>query len=225
MKQSLDSIFSAKFPGIHANWTAPEAAAAPQARVIPLHQRTWVRIAAVGLIVLGTAPFWSMLKTDEAPGSRKDEQFASTQTPRAIETQPMEETSGALPQTEQRAKSEEQQLAGLYESDVVLSDKLSDYDGTYSTGAQTITANASSSPVTYSWAPSIEAEMAKPVYFGGVTNEGLNIGTDSRKLSFSSEGRLADLHPDGLETAVGEVNALSLAEQPDDLLDLLSPAF
>jgi hypothetical protein len=50
VKQSLDSIFSAKFPGIHANWTAPETVAAPAAPIIPLHQRTWVRVAAVGLI-------------------------------------------------------------------------------------------------------------------------------------------------------------------------------
>lgn len=220
VKQSLDSIFSAKFPGIHANWTAPETTAEPAAPVIPLHQRTWVRVAAVGLLVLGTAPFWNMLRTTDAP---KEQAFqtAKNETPQAIDTrQPEKKTDTVNSNVRDKKTAEAPQIAGLYESDQPASAAYiyEDVAGDIKVTALDAASGSLTSGVTYTWtASSLEVNMA----------DGFSLGSHVRPAasSFLSEGKLADLNPNGYMVLVGENNALSLAEQPDDLLDLLSPAF
>jgi hypothetical protein len=222
VKQSLDAIFGAKFPGIHASWTAPETAEAPVAPVIPLYQRTWVRVAAVGLIVLATAPFWNLLKTSET-SQEKALQTAKLETTQANGMQQADQESGAASTDPAFSKqAEAPQLAALHDGDLagttygtysvdVPSDKA------VSINAETLAFGASSpayAGTTYTWAATAaDVQTGTDAYFK----------TEAATLSFSNEGRLADLNPNGY--ASGEVSALSLAAQPDDLLDLLSPAF
>jgi hypothetical protein len=238
VKNSLDGIFSAKHPGIRANWTAPETVAAPAAPIIPLHQRTWVRVAAIAVLVLGTAPFWGMLKTDVPAKDRTmTAQIKSGDKDKSVQSVEPMETTDATPVEEQRTDIQTSAAGGIPEPDAMLAsaepvlaeetvttylwtapaDKFSTFElkdsevtlsGTYST---TVSPSVSS----------LGFATAVPPMSGGYLK---SVDTDTKGLV--SFGRNADLDPNGKFDENRERSiTCSLADQPEDLLDLLVPAF
>jgi hypothetical protein len=244
IKNSLDSIFSAKHPGLRANWTAPEMAAAPVAPVIPLHQRTWVRVAAAAILILGTAPFWGLLKND-LPG--KDNGItAQLKKPKTDEAAKTGTTSEKTPQS---FNSESETIEDIQPIDEL--ETAADFDQAEAS------ISAEAAPVgglTYQWTPpAYKIDLSDDVYTkenrgvvaysiintgettqgfyatGNATAPSYLFGTATSSqpgaVTLSSVGRNADLYPNDEQSDRAALNALSLAQQPDDLLDLLVPAF
>jgi hypothetical protein len=239
VKNSLDTIFSAKHPGLRANWTAPEMAAAPLAPVIPLHRRTWVRIAAAAILILGTVPFWNMLR-NELPAN-------DTKTTAQLQPPPAETDTKNPAVTESKdsgpapAENNEQETAPDY------ADVAADNSMEQAAMEPTVSAGIAN---TYTWsvAPMDSGSELKVTdgvskdKFAGYSNRmdvsRQTYGSTAPAASFgfsadvvakepatlSSRGLDADLHPDAAGTRNAAVNALSLADQPD-VLDLLVPAF
>lgn len=204
IKSSLDNIFASKHPGIRANWTAPEAAVAAEPVIIPLYQRTWFRIAAILVLVLGTIPFWNMVQTDhESLPQLKTAKVDGVSIGR--EQAPLEKfVANEDAQKETLAAVTKQQVTTPTKAILVASlddeVKIADMEMSAAPANGEIADYRTISEPVFS----AEAVSAAPVMF-------------------SSAGRDADLHPfDAIRT---RANALSLAEEPEDLLDLLVPAF
>jgi len=218
IKNSLDAIYTAKYPGITSNWSAPETQVAQAARIIPFYQKTWVRVAAVGLIVLGTVPFWNLLDSDitaaneksltaklESPASQ-EEANANTETNR---TTPTPTTATQL--AEKHPSTEFKNMPSLVNDEVALEPaQVGAYGSSYEPEKAVM-----------AWSSSRVGDIKDTKIvdlFDGSTGEKIT--------SFSAAGREADLYPNDLANT-GKVgsNAISLAEEPDDLLDFLVPAF
>lgn len=202
IKASLDNVFGAKHPGIRANWTAPEAAVAAEPLIIPLYQRTWFRIAAILVLVLGTIPFWNLVQTDsEALPQLKT---AKVEQP-ALEKFVASENSGkattdAVVKTKVNTTTETVLVASLEteakDYTALGVDDVAPADGE-TAGYRTVSD------------PAFLTSFSAPAPIAS--------------MSWTNSGLQADLHPlDGITT---RANALSLAEEPEDLLDLLVPAF
>ncbi|MDH4474054.1 MAG: hypothetical protein QE487_15710 [Fluviicola sp.] len=204
IKSSLDSIFGAKHPGIRANWTAPEAIVAAEPIIIPLYQRTWFRIAAILVIVLGTIPFWNLVQTDhESLPQLKTAKVDGASIGR--EQAPLEKfVSNEGTGKETIAAVTKQQVTTPTKAVLVasLNDDMKDY------AVRMDDVPASGEIADY-------RTISEPVFSAAASSP-------APAMLFSA-GRDADLHPfDGIRT---RANALSLAEEPEDLLDLLVPAF
>lgn len=201
IKASLDTIFGAKHPGIRANWTAPEAAVAAEPLIIPLYQRTWFRIAAILVLVLGTIPFWNLVQTDhEALPQLKT---AKAEQP-ALEKFVASENSGKET-TDVVAKTN---VNTTTEAVLVASVETEAKD--YAAGMDDV-APADGETVDY-------RTVSEPAF-----STTFSAPAPTTSMSWTNPGLQADLHPlDGITT---RANALSLAEEPEDLLDLLVPAF
>ncbi|HLP54173.1 MAG TPA: hypothetical protein VK151_04055 [Fluviicola sp.] len=203
IKASLDNVFGAKHPGIRANWTAPEVVVAEEPRIIPMYQRTWFRVAAILVLIVGTIPFWNLVQTDDKALPKQPE-MAKAEQP-ALEKFTAPENSG---------KDETHVVAGQTNPSVqepVLVASLSDE----------VTKADDFKAIEMSAAP---PAMASADFRGDVASDPvLTAVTFSSGREGRNAGLEADLHPfDGIQT---RANALSLAEEPEDLLDLLVPAF
>lgn len=240
IKESLDAIFSAKYPGIRANWTAPEAAPVAPAPIIPLYQRTWVRVAAIALIVLGTVPFWNLIKTDvpvkgkvltaklEAPKNEPVQPAIQQDKAKTTETQPAESVvkeegvTRSVAAAESKGMSDEMTVSAL-----APGMDIAPLAYTWSSNTA-VSANGLTQPF------GIDQELDKDQQQGnGFVATGSTLNTKGTYFSsavttadsYSAFGRKADLYPGEVKGDMNAKNALSLAEQPDDLLDLLVPAF
>lgn len=197
IKSSLDSIFGAKHPGIRANWTAPEVAVAvAEPRIIPMYQRTWFRVACILVLIGGTIPFWNLVQTDHE----------------------------ALPELKM-AKAEQPALEKFVETDIAEKETAIAVQPTTTSTKAVLVASIDDELVSYSWADSValvEGDVEGAYRTISKPNFSDEVSAAAPAMFFSA-GREADLHPfDGIKT---RANALSLAEEPEDLLDLLVPAF
>jgi|GEM_PF-2348845 len=223
IKKSLDSIYTAKYPGLTANWTAPEAQVAQAARIVPFYQKTWVRVAAVGLIVLGTVPFWNLLDSDSAL-TNENKLTAKLESPMSEEASPSNTTTDLSTPAKKDIQSAE--LADNVQPVEVMNEPSSVDDFvtkepalaavSYSSGYAE--PGVSAGTLAFSSSKSLETKAVRVDLFDASTGEKIT--------SFSNVGREADLHPNDLaNNGKKQTNAVSLAEEPDDLLDFLVPAF
>lgn len=223
IKKSLDSIYTAKYPGLTANWTAPEAQVAQAARIVPFYQKTWVRVAAVGLIVLGTVPFWSLLDSDSAL-TNENKLTAKLESPMSEEAS----NSSKSKELTTPAKNDLQSVAladNIQPIEEIKESSASDESEvkeptlaavSYSRGY--VEPGVSAGTLAFSSPKALESKAINVELFDGSTGEKIS--------SFSSVGREADLHPNDLaNNGKKQTTAVSLAEEPDDLLDFLVPAF
>ena len=220
IKKSLDSIYTAKYPGLTANWTAPEAQVAQAARIVPFYQKTWVRVAAVGLIVLGTVPFWNLLDSDSAL-TNENKLTAKLESPMSEEASNSSKSKELTTPTKNDLQSvaladniqpieEIKEPSNTLDSRIVEPD-VADYYGYAEPGV-------SAGSLAFSSPKALESKAINVELFDGSTVEKIS--------SFSSVGREADLHPNDLaNNGKKQTTAVSLAEEPDDLLDFLVPAF
>lgn len=197
IKSSLDSIFGAKHPGIRANWTAPEVAvAATEPRIIPMYQRTWFRVACILVLIVGTIPFWNLVQTDHE----------------------------ALPELKM-AKVEQPALEKFVEAQTAEKESAVAMQPKTTSTKAVLVASIDDELVSYYWADSValvDGDVKATYRTIGEPNFSSEVSAAAPAMFFSA-GREADLHPfDGIKT---RANALSLAEEPEDLLDLLVPAF
>ncbi|MES2555198.1 MAG: hypothetical protein V4604_03555 [Bacteroidota bacterium] len=199
IKSSLDNVFGAKHPGIRANWSAPETVAAAEPRIIPMYQQTWFRVACILVVILGTIPFWNLVQTDHE---------ALPQLKTAKEEQPALEKFTASPTTGKETVAEVSQPKVTTATPVLVAsveDDVTDFKAEMS---------AAATP-----ADDIREDV---VAMGEPSFTALSFSSSERPAAINA-GLQADLHPlDGITT---RANALSLAEEPEDLLDLLVPAF
>ena len=211
IKASLDNVFGAKHPGIRANWTAPEAVVAAEPRIIPMYQQTWFRVACILVIVLGTIPFWNLVQTDDNALPKLE--TAKAEQP-ALEKFTANETEGKETEGKETAVAATKSKASVT-TDAVLVASL----------------NEDEAPADFK--AEMEMSAAAPAMSADFRGDGAADGPAFTASAFSSghmpgsktvnAGLQADLHPlDGITT---RANALSLAEEPEDLLDLLVPAF
>lgn len=223
IKKSLDSIYTAKYPGLTANWTAPEAQVAQAARIVPFYQKTWVRIAAVGLIIVGTVPFWNLLDSDSAL-TNENKLTAKLESPMSKEASASTTTTDVSTPAKKDIQSAE--LADNVQPVEVMNEPASVDDFaakepavaavSYSSGYAE--PGVSAGTLAFSSSKSLETKAVRVDLFDASTGENIS--------SFSSAGREADLHPNDLaNNGKKQTTAVSLAEEPDDLLDFLVPAF
>lgn len=236
IKESLDSVYSAKFPGIRSNWTAPETAANVPTPIIPLHQRTWMRAAAVGLLVIGTVTVWRLSQTHAV--SEGPVQTAKLEKPEGNprsglkeeprRTNPESGVETVLPESDKshlityRTVSEPQFTAEAADESPVAAIEESAGDVT--------AALDEVKPATYYWSAGKSAETEDQKLMIGSANSFGAVAPESAVLttSFSAAGKNADLNPNGLNQLYDGItaeNAISMADEPDDLMDLLVPAF
>jgi hypothetical protein len=253
VKNSLDNIFSAKHPGLRANWTAPETAAAPLAPVIPLHQRTWVRIAAVAILILGTAPFWNMLRNELPANENKPTARLEKPAPKPTIESPVAGEKATAPSFNRSGNTESAQYVAEADAEDNAPAPMQEEPMIASGNSTTLTAGGVTAH-TYMWsaAPAKETDKGskdqsgsqyftksdastQPASLGATmlttpaaTTFGYSANyTVKEPATLSSIGLNADLYPEaaGITSMNGcAVNALSLADQPD-VLDLLVPAF
>ena len=236
IKHSLDTIFAAKFPGIRANWNAPEAAAPVQAPVIPLYQRTWVRVAAVALLVLGTIPLWQMIGNDRT--MVENETLAKLEQPRQKQAAAKEQdttptsategnnTTAQAPGIEDEAAEEQETIAA---DEAAATIELYGGIGTY----RTITSPRFETDKDVSNRNEALGSLSRTFNGFATVQAPENVGIVGHVTvtdSYASMGRMADLNPGGEGLYIADQDAqsiasLSMAAQPDDLFDLLVPAF
>lgn len=235
IKESLDNIFAAKHPGIRANWSAPAAAETPQvAKVVPLYQRKWARIAAVLLLAAGTLPFWLIVSESEemktVPSVQTAKNEKAKETVRAATPVEKREdgTSIAVPPKKQTTTFRTVSEPNFQDGDIVYESVAEDVSTPVEAGKAHVGASSwgSAEPtngVTANYAFSTPA----PASFGYTNSK--NDGIVANKPS--NLGMLADLNPEGRTTRFQlkyipqSPLAASLDQQPDELLDLLVPAF
>ena len=218
IKKSLDSIFAAKHGGIRANWTSPaEAVAAPvQAPVIPLYQRTWVRAAAVALLVLGTVPFWNL--ADHEVAHKSQEPVAKLEEPAA--------PAGTAQDVATKSKAPVAQPAvnGTIEQENAA---VADESEIYSALAFKTIAEPSFSAEGYASEDKTDADQQnRELEWNGVNEElgaMTKVSATAGSYSFTTAGMNADLNPYNKDMA--GVSAVSMAAQPDELFDFIVPAF
>jgi hypothetical protein len=204
IKASLDNVFSAKHPGIRANWTAPEVAVAEEPRIIPMYQQTWFRVACILVIVLGTIPFWNLVQTD-------DEALPKLQTAKAEQPALEKFTTNETEETKTTPAVKEKETAVTMPVLVASVDQVDEAPADFKTEM---------SAAATSMSADVRGDKANdgPTFTSSAFSLGRMPGSQS-----VNAGLEADLHPlDGITT---RANALSLAEEPEDLLDLLVPAF
>lgn len=213
IKSSLDTIFATRHGGIRANWTPPaETAVRPvEVPVIPMHQRTWVRVAAVALLLLGTAPLWNLA----------DHELSKQGTPEVAKLENPEAKAGSAVKPEQSdsvSEVKDQRDAAAIAGNEMIADvparalRTTSPDFGYS--------GAYDKPLADSLDDG-EAAMAEE------THELGRMSVSDAPLAlkdFSAAGIEADLHPDD-ETVTLETIAISMADQPGELLDFIVPAF
>lgn len=233
IKESLDSIFAAKHPGIRANWTAPVTADAPQqAKVVPLYQRKWARIAAIFILAVGTVPLWLTIAEKEELSKSPALQTAKNELKKdGVSAVRKEENPSSTPVDPSVATISVREKAIVNE---------------VTPAAESIEETVAEKAVVYNWIPSVAAAVPKddlsissPIVHAnsGEASSTDFLGTTSSRLTsngFSnsgmSTGMLADLNPEGrsrfqLNYVPESPLAASLDKQPEELLDLLVPAF
>lgn len=238
IKESLDNIFAAKHPGIRANWSAPAAAETPQAaKVVPLYQRKWARIAAVLLLAAGTLPFWLMvseseeLKTVPSIQTAKNEKAKETAGASSLDKKQENQVDAAPIQTEKQVSgfrtvsqpnfsNDNTDYKSVAEDVSVGTPEMNDTEYPAS-NYRRFSEPATNAAVTYSF-----SATPSPAAFGYTSTA--NAGMVSNKPS--NLGMLADLNPEGrtrfqLKYISQSPLAASLDQQPDELLDMLVPAF
>lgn len=207
IKASLDNVFSAKHPGIRANWTAPEVAVAEEPRIIPMYQQTWFRVACILVIVLGTIPFWNLVQTDDKALPKLETAKAEQPALEKFTTNETKETEETKPNPAVNEKETAVTMPVLVASVDQFDEAPADFKMEMSAAATPMSAD-------------VRGDKANdgPTFTASSFSWGSMLGSQS-----VNAGLEADLHPlDGITT---RANALSLAEEPEDLLDLLVPAF
>jgi hypothetical protein len=214
IKASLDTIFAAKHGGIRANWTPPAETAvrAVQAPVIPIHQRTWVRVAAIALLLLGTAPLWNL--ADHELSKQGIPEVAKLEKPEAkagsaVKPEQSDSISEVKDQRDAAAIAGNEMIAGVPARAL----RTTSPDFGYSVAYDEPSADSSDDS---------EAAMSEETHDLGRMSV-----SDAPPLAlkgFSAAGIEADLHPDN-GTVTLETIAISMADQPGELLDFIVPAF
>ena len=225
IKNSLDTIFASKHGGIRAAWTSPaEAAPVPvQAPVIPLYQRTWVRAAAVAVIVLGTVPFWNLAghKIDSA----EKQPLAKLETPELKDVPSEVKTREKTTENRSVASAEILPAPSVSDESAGISYEWNEADskaasfkssGTVVQGSdgEAMDQATNETMVTASWSKEMSAgsATAQPSY-------------SATTYTYATAGMNADLNPYSVKKNSNDPVAISMAAQPDDLLDFIVPAF
>jgi hypothetical protein len=148
------------------------------------------------VLIVGTIPFWNLVQTDHE----------------------------ALPELKM-AKAEQPALEKFVETDIAEKETAIAVQPTTTSTKAVLVASIDDELVSYSWADSValvEGDIEGAYRTISKPNFSDEVSAAAPAMLFSA-GREADLHPfDGIKT---RANALSLAEEPEDLLDLLVPAF
>jgi len=217
IKNSLDSIFVSKHGGIRADWTPSQTVeATPEVKIIPLHQKTWFRAAAVAAILLGTIPLWDMTDNEVKDGP---EPIAKLEAPKEAEKPSSPEVSESPVVSTAKSKSEtvttreEEQYAGQF----TASDEIPEAMGKFKTISE----------------PSFDGTSGFSFSATAPMSAGSDISLAPALSSYTvpgtvfSAGRQADLNPYGTDKDVDNIAAksVSMAEQPEDLFDFIVPAF
>lgn len=214
IKKSLDAVFSAKHPGAHAGWSAQQAVTPTPAPVIPLYRKTWFRVAAVAVLFLGTIPFWQLADNDMKPQERPQIAKLETQKPaeeKEVQTaQPAAPTENSAVETGESTIQVSEALAEAEMAPVAVDDIDMDVEDVAIGAVSPAPASWNGTYYTSSGVVNLKADM---------------LTSDKAGYTFSAVGRNADLDPYSNMASRNDGRAISLAEQPDDLLDLLVPAF
>lgn len=245
IKESLDNIFAAKHPGIRANWSAPAAAELPHAaKVVPLYQRKWVRIAAVFVLAAGTIPFWLLFSEKEAMKTVPSVQMAKEE---KVVQNKTEGSSVALPEKSKVLSENSSKEVPVMTYRTIAQPHFSDKVGEYKVAtagsaslAEDVAADAEGNVEAFMGSvssPLIAAPPATYSFSNGTATYGFTANSSAPKqdgLLFSKPssnlGMMADLNPEGrtrfqLKYIPQSPLAASLDQQPDELLDMLVPAF
>lgn len=218
VKDSLDGIFTAKFPGIKAGWTAgSETEKREQAPVIPLYQRTWLRVAAVGLLLISTWTIWQTVGSGTVHTPfQHGTQTAKVEKPVPGNQNVLTQATHSTPDNTTKsvsvqAKTPQKVYEGRVDESILAEEITAESDAVVYSGVAFYNEESrgdSSEKATIS--PKMEPKEQEPAAMSAVQS-----------------GRMYDLNPDGAAAWSGElaVSALSLAAEPADLLDLLEPAF
>lgn len=231
IKESLDSIFAAKHPGIRANWTAPVASEVPQqTKVVPLYQRKWARIAAIFILAMGTVPLWLTIAEKEELSKSSAAQMAKNEVKKEVFSTNGEEKaiSGSMNAADEKAADSKAVIVNdlvSAESGAEEAYKSVSYDLTEPVATPELKEVGSLSVATPVLAFD-EREFSSSSM--GITSHNLTVNGFTN--SAMSPGMLADLNPEGrsrfqLNYVPESPLAASLDKQPDELLDLLVPAF
>ena len=214
IKKSLDAVFSAKHPGAHAGWSAQQQAVTPApAPVIPLYRKTWFRVAAVAVLFLGTIPFWQLSDAEMKPQNRPEMAQLETAKPEEKTASSPAETTSETPSSEtlqtvhavpDGAMSVESDMAIAPAPVEIMNDEVMPVAADSYTRYYTV---------------------AKPSFDGDAISDDFTMDKSAETATFSSMGRNADLDPYSTMAKRNESRAISLAQQPNDMLDLLVPAF
>ncbi len=205
VKSSLNSIFQAKHPGIQQNWSAP-VSEPEEAKVIPLYNRNWFRVAALLVVSAGVATIW--ISTPENKLMENDSigtpQMAETKTSANEESTAKAEIKKAFPIESSNSKkytasstivpSRNEQFKALVNED----ERIMDGDRS--------PAESRANSADYFSAPP-KADIVKEEVTSSL---------------FAKAGMDADLHPFG---NVAEKKAENSEISTNDLLSLIEPSF
>lgn len=237
LKESLDTVFASRHPGLRNEWKAGEQQKT-EAPVIVMQRRTWLRVAAAVVVLLGAGTIWMLTQTTQtesftAQPVAKQEGPAHT-TPKKEKTDQQSGTSAQMaavpeiitPAAPPKAKAVNAPYDEHYR--IVVQPKFSDSpDYGYITAATEL-----SEPVAEKTATTalpvpdhFAATRSADEEFQRKMTEEVSAGNMNLNNGFSNAGRMADLHPDGQADFYLIVSSVSLAEQPEGMLDLLTPAF
>lgn len=208
VKSSLNSIFQAKHPGIRQNWNAPISEPA-EAKVIPLYNRNWFRVAALLVVSAGVATIW--ISAPENKSLQEEDSIGSTQ---MAQTAPAKEESTAKVEKKKPFPIEDSNPSEYTASSTLVTPEnqqfkaLVNEDEMRADGDRSpIELRASSETVYFSNSPAPKAEKVKE-----------EAATDY----FTKTGIDADLNPFG---NIAEKKAESSEISTNDLLSLIEPSF
>lgn len=206
VKSSLNSVFQAKHPGIHQNWSAP-VSEPEEAKVVPLYNRNWFRVAALLVVSAGVATIWVAAPEDKAlmeKDSIGSPQMAKTATPAKEESTVETKKKFPIGESDSRKYTASSTIASSENESfksVIIQDEARNSDGEEKDLA--VQPSVKSAETYFSNPPKAEQVKAEAVD------------------GFAKAGMDADLNPFGNLAKKAESNKIST----NDLLSLIEPSF
>ena len=206
VKSSLNSIFQAKHPGIHQNWSAP-VSEPEEVKVIPLYNRNWFRVAALLVVSAGVATIW--ISAPENKSLQEEDSIGSTQ---MAQTAPAKEESTVQLKTKKPFPIEDSNTREYTASSTIVTPESQQFKAIVN--EDELRNDGDKSPVE-------STVSSAPGYVSNLSKMAEQSKYEAVPDYFAKAGMDADLHPFGnVERKAGD-NEIST----NDLLSLIEPSF
>ena len=204
VKSSLNSIFQAKHPGIHQNWSAP-VSEPEQAKVIPLYNRNWFRVAALLVVSAGVATIW--ISAPENKSLQEEGSIGSTQ---MAQTAPAKEESTTQVEKKKPFPIEDSNTREYTASSTTATSESQQFKAIVNEDEMIIDGDISST----------ELRASAPDYYSNPP-KAEKMKEEVTSSLFAKAGMDADLNPFGNVAK----KAVSSEISTNDLLSLIEPSF